>query len=84
MDISGLSPPARILEIRDLTDPAQMDAIPGAWESWDARPIEFESRHAATQTWTGQISSSSSETCHRHHAMARFAPSAERAMARSA
>lgn len=51
----GPQPPARILEIPDPTDPREMDAIrdftypciwcvPGARESWEARPVEFESR----------------------------------------
>lgn len=51
----GARPLARVLEIPDPTDPAEIAAIrdftypciwcvPGARESWDARPIEFESR----------------------------------------
>lgn len=64
----GPSPLARILEIPDSADPSEMDAIrdftypciwcvPGARESWDARPIEFESRDELDPgvDWTGVL-----------------------------
>lgn len=64
----GPTPPARILEIPDPADAGEMNAIrdftypciwcvPGARESWDARPIEFESRDELDpdMDWTGVL-----------------------------